>query len=68
MQIHLIDRSTGQIRELTSWEYLRAVGQGVDAGYFVTWSLSGAACQQRAVFAEMAKISCEPVTILLAGR
>lgn len=55
--VFLVDRSTGQIRALASWEYRRAIGQGVDAGYFTAWSRSAAECAQRAVFRETAKDS-----------
>lgn len=56
MQIHLIDRSTGQRRALDLTSYL-GLPAGALGGYFTCYSESGAYCQQRAVFQGIAKIS-----------
>jgi hypothetical protein len=38
-------------------DYLRAIQDTLDAGYFTAWSRSAAECAQRAVFRETAKDS-----------
>ena len=61
MTVFLVDRSTGQIRTLASWEYRRAIGQGADAGYFVVYSRSAAETQQRAVFRDGVTIPVDEI-------
>jgi len=61
MTVYLVDRSTGQIRALASWEYHRAIGQGADAGYFVVYSRSAAETQQRAVWQGIAKVFVDEI-------
>ena len=55
--VFLVDRSTGQIRALSLFDFGRAIADGATAGYFVCYSPSAAACQQRAVFRDGLSIS-----------
>ena len=61
MTVWLFERSTGAIRALSLFDYLRAIQDVLDAGYFVVWSRSSAETQQRAVFAETAKIALDEI-------
>ena len=61
MTVFLVDRSTGQIRTLALFDYLRVIQDTLDAGYFVVWSRSAAETQQRAVWQGIAKVFVDEI-------